>query len=180
MKPSLIFVFLITLASCAHRDGSHLHATSPGTQQRSGDIQLDLRTDKSVYRRGQPIQITLITSQTSRVEVHSLDSKGHRTPIWPQSSQSTVTLAAGSKLSLPPANADWKLTAAEPLGINTLVATAKPVQTRPSTSPTAATAPFFQLGSGGWKGMKVEPKTSQSEQAGTAKGGEARWLYQVK
>ncbi len=180
MKPILILVVAFTLTSCAHHDGSHLHSATPGTQQRSGDIQLDLRTDKPVYRKAESIQITLTTSQTSKVEVYSLDAKGKRTPLWPRPGSAPTFLSPRQTLNLPPANADWKLTAAEPLGTNTLIAKATSAPRPPQTQ--SSSPEFFQMHTGGWKGMTVEPKTKPApEHAPQQKrSGEVRWLYEVR
>ncbi|MBK8091912.1 MAG: hypothetical protein IPK32_07995 [Verrucomicrobiaceae bacterium] len=82
--PLLLLLSLLTLSSCAHRDGSQLQSALPGTQMRSGDIQLDLRTDKPRYRAGEKVSITLKSDQRCRVKLYSLDAQGQRTEIWPR------------------------------------------------------------------------------------------------
>ncbi|MCB1210203.1 MAG: DUF4384 domain-containing protein [Verrucomicrobiales bacterium] len=182
MKRLLPSILLIALASCAHRDGSHLHATAPGTQLRSGDIGLDLRTDKPRYKLGEPIRLTLTANRTCRVEIWNLDAKGNRMPLWPRPGTKPTTLQVGTTLTLPPSGADWVIRAAEPLGVNTLVAqaTANTAIQRP-TRPQGSASHFFQLHTGGWKGMEVAPAApSVAEPLSAPRRGEVRWLYEVQ
>jgi len=189
MRPPLLLLALV-LSACAHRDGTRLEATAPGTQQRSGGIVLDLRTDQTRYRAGDPIRVTLTTSQPARIEICNLDAKGQRTPIWPRPGTSPAPLSPSETLTLPPQGADWQLTASAPHGVNTLVAQAtslpKPTRPRPTSSTTTAPArpEFFQMHTGGWKGMSVQPTASPASSPSAPTGkrttGEARWLYQVQ
>ena len=198
MKPILavLFVSLAWLSSCTLSENSRLQATRPGTQQRSGAILLDLRTDKPTYKVGEPIIITLTASQRSTVEVWSEDARGKRTAVWPRAGhKKSAHLSAGQTLQLPPRGADWQILAAEPRGVNTLVAIAKgaPAATghtgggHSSSSANSGQPVFFQIPSGGgWKsdrGLTIE--SPESGPAGTGTGsrgasGEARWLYRVK
>lgn len=189
MRPLFLLLLGLVVSACAHRDGTLLESRTPGTQQRSGDIVLDLRTDKARYRRGDHIQVTLTTNQRADLEIYNLDEQGKRTVIWPREGTKSVSIGEGESLILPPQGADWKITAGEPLGVNTLVATAisipKPTRPRPTTSSGPNPQPeFFQMHSGGWKGMSVEPTApavgSTTSTPSKRVTGEVRWLYEVK
>jgi len=188
MRPFYLFIAFV-VSACAHRDGTLLESRTPGTQQRSGEIVLDLRTDKARYRSGDAIQVTLTTNQRANLEIYNLDEQGKRTVIWPRTGTKPVSIGEGESLTLPPQGADWKITAGEPLGVNTLVATAisipKPTRPRPTASSGPNPQPeFFQMHTGGWKGISVEPTapTAGSTPSTPSKRatGEARWLYEVK
>jgi hypothetical protein len=188
MRPFYLFIALV-VSSCAHRDGTVLESRTPGTQQRSGEIVLDLRTDKARYRAGEPIHVTLTSNQRAHLEIYNLDAQGKRTVIWPRAGTKPISVGARESLTLPPPGADWKITAGEPLGVNTLVATAKaipkPTRPRPTSSGSQNPQPeFFQMHTGGWKGMSVEPTApavgSTPSTPSKRATGEARWLYEVK
>jgi len=176
MKTLPFLLSLLFLNSCAHHDGSHLHSTAPGTQMRSGEIHLDLRTDKPRYKVGEPVRVTLTASSRCTVELWSQDAEGKRTAIWPRPGTKAYVLSASENLTLPPKGAGWQLTAAKPLGTNTLVAQAK---ASPSSAPASSTTNFFQLHTGGWKGIEVTPASEGATTGGKDGKGEARWLYEV-
>ncbi len=176
MKTRSFFLGLLFLSSCAHHDGSQLHSTAPGTQMRSGDIQLDLRTDKPRYKVGEPVRITLTASRRCTVEVWSQDANGKRTAIWPRPGTKGAVLSAGQTSTLPPKGADWQLTASKPLGTNMLVAKAKAA---PFPAPASPSINFFQIHTGGWRGMQVTPAELATTAGNQDSTGEARWLYEV-
>lgn len=179
MKTLTLFLGILFLVSCAHRNGSKLHATAPGTQLRSGNLALDLRTDKAKYKAGEPIKITLTSGQSAKVEIYSLDAKGHRTAVWPRPGSASASVKANIPLQLPPEKGEWKITAAAPLGVNTLVATATAIP--PATAAASATRPeFFQIHTDGWKGMTVEANQSVTAPTNPRSKGEVRWLYEVR
>lgn len=169
---------LLLLAACSHRDGSQLATATPGSQLRSGVIALDLRTDKPSYRLGDPMQIRLTSDRPATIQVYNLDANGRRTPLWPRAGTKARVLRPGQTLVLPPAGADWRITASEPLGVNTLVAAAEAAASpaQPAAS-TPARPEFFQMHTGGWKGLQIEPE-SATVPNGSAEG-EVRWLYRV-
>jgi hypothetical protein len=176
---TLLLLSLLSLVSCAQRNGSQLHATAPGTQQRSGTLALDLRTDKTKYKAGEPIKITLTSSQPAKVEIYSLDAQGHRTAVWPRPGAAAVPVRANVPLLLPPEQGGWNITAAAPLGVNTLVATATAISpAAPTANP--ARPEFFQIHNDGWKGMSVKPTQDRPEPTNTRSKGEVRWLYEVQ
>jgi len=184
MKIVLVFVMVMLAAGCQSGPDTRLHATEPGTQQRSGAIQVDLRTDEAVYRRGEPIQISVSASQRSRLEIWSEDATGRRTPVWPRAGQGAAVISAGHTLRLPATGADWRLLAAEPVGVNTLVAIAKSAPSMVSV-PFEQTPPYFEMGTGGWKGERGLAVTSADKPPAVSSAarrpqGEARWLYEVK
>ncbi len=180
-------LIVLVVSSCAHRDGTRLESRAPGTQQRSGDIVLDLRTDQARYRVGDAVRVTATTDQRASLTIYSLDSTGRKTPVWPRAGMKPPPLNAGETLTLPPKGADWQILAGEPLGVNTLVAEAvsspRPVPARPNGASSSPSGPeFFQMHTGGWKGLAVEPSTQAGSSTTSSKRGrgEARWLYEVK
>lgn len=176
---NLFLLVLLSVVSCAHRNGSQLHSTAPGTQQRSGTLALDLRTDKTKYKAGEPIKISLTSSESAKVEIYSLDAEGHRTAVWPRPGSASASVKANVPLQLPPEKGEWKITAAAPLGVNTLVATATAIP--PATAAASATRPeFFQIHTDGWKGMTVQSNQSVTVPTNTRRKGEVRWLYEVR
>lgn len=108
---------LFSIGSCSNTgNGFSQSLPSPGSFQRTGEIALGLSTDKLIYKDGDPIRITVSTSDTCHLRVFTLDADGKLSQLWPNKVSSDRVLKAAETIILgSPANG-FILKARKPYG----------------------------------------------------------------
>ena len=124
MKSIIVLASCLLLFSCASTPPA-LQSSAPGTFMRHGKILIDLKTDKSSYREGEEIRLKLWVSQTANVRIFNENVSGVRKLIWPNHlSGGDGIVSSGKTISIPGSRSSYRLEAAHPLGVNTLIAIA--------------------------------------------------------
>lgn len=169
---------MLLLASCANTPPA-LQSSTPGTFLRHGSILLDLKTDRSSYRDGDAVHITLTSSQRASVRLFNEDADGKRVQLWPNDhSGASGIVEAGKPLTIPAKGSAFRLQASAPYGINTLVAVASAAPFRPSVMADDFFVDKAGMKSFARKGIAWSPAAVSTRPDSAT--GEARLLYEVK
>ena len=173
MRPIHLLAAVATvfaLASCqttAPRPstGSSTTLPSPGSFQRTGEIAIDLTTDKTSYRAGESILATVRVEDACHLRLFSQDSEGNISQLWPNKPAPDRPLKAGETLALGTPSSGFLLRATKPFGKELLWAIA-------SSNPFPAGYTPGGNGTASWnnssRGMIVET-TSPAAKRGEAK-----------
>lgn len=174
MRPLLLLTTaaaVFSLASCQTTAPVPATTTSaalpaPGSFQRTGEIGVELTTDKTSYRAGESIRVTVRVEEACHLRIFSQDSEGTLSQLWPNKSASDRQLKAGETLTLGTSSSGFLLRATKPFGKELLWALA-------SSEPFASDYTPGGNGAANWnsnaRGMIVETTSPAGKRRGEAK-----------
>jgi hypothetical protein len=96
--------------------------TAPRWETRSGEIAIELETDKSVYREGELMKIRLSADRDCHIRLYYLSADHVVRQIFPNQFQTTGLVKKGETVSIPAQQAAFELRMSPPFGNEILMA----------------------------------------------------------